>query len=90
MEKKIDRAAIDAAIEAAMEQACENCHHLYTGPNAEEAMTGQCSQCESCRIEAKIREAVAFAESQVSMVFAGVIADAIADHFKEGRPKWND
>lgn len=81
-EKKIDRASIDAAIEAAMELVCENCHHLYTEPNVEEELTGQCSHCEACLVEAKIREATALAERQVAMGFARVIADSLNDFFE--------
>lgn len=81
---KIDRAAIDAAIEAVMELVCDRCHHCYTEPTEEEMLTGECSQCETCPIEAKVREAAALVERQVAMGFAGVIADSLEDFFERG------
>lgn len=82
--KKIDRTAIDAAIEAVMELVCDRCHYCYTEPTMEETLTGECSQCETCPIEAKIRETTSLVERQVAMGFAGVIADSLKDFF-EGR-----
>ena len=82
-DRKIDREAINAAVEAIMEQVCEICHFPYVEPTVEEVLTSQCSKCETCPIEGKVRELAAQVEHQVAVSFAHVIADSISAHFAE-------
>lgn len=54
--RKIDQASIDAAVEGIMELVCDTCHYPYVEPTMEEVLTSQCSKCETCTIEGKVRE----------------------------------
>lgn len=75
--KKIDRPAIDTTVEAVMELVCDRCHYCYTEPTDEEVLTSECSACEGCPIEGKVRELVSLVEREVSVAFAHAIADTL-------------